>query len=36
MITFYKVNGVICFSERADLDFVKIDAPYGAEKLVWL
>ena len=30
MITFYKVNGVLCFSERADLDFVKVDAPYGA------
>ena len=36
MITFYKVNGVICFSDRDDLDFVKIDAPYGAEKMVWL
>ena len=36
MITFYKVNGVICFSERADLEYAKIEEPYGADSLVWL
>ena len=36
MITFYKVNGHICFSDRDDLDFVKVEEPWGVEKLTWL
>ena len=36
MITFYNVNGQICFSDIADLKFEKIEEPKNAEKLVWL
>ena len=36
MITFYSVNGQICFSDIADLKFEKIEEPKNAEKLVWL
>ena len=36
MITFYKVNGQICFSDRDDLDYAKMEEPWGAEKLTWL
>ena len=36
MITFYKVNGQICFSDREDLEFAKMEEPWGAEKLTWL
>lgn len=36
MITFYRVNGQICFSDLSDLGFEKIEDPKGAEKLVWL
>ena len=36
MITFYKVNGQICFSDVADLAYEKIDEPKSAEKLTWL
>ncbi len=36
MITFYNVNGHICFSDIADLAFEKIEAPQSAEKLTWL
>lgn len=36
MITFYKVNGQVCFSDIADLGFEKIEEPKSAEKLTWL
>lgn len=36
MITFYNVNGQICFSDIADLEFEKIEEPKSAEKLTWL
>ncbi|MBQ7796063.1 MAG: lactate dehydrogenase [Lachnospiraceae bacterium] len=35
-MTFYNVNGQICFSDIADLKFEKIKEPKNAEKLVWL
>ena len=36
MITFYNVNGHICFSDLADLAFEKIAEPKNAETLTWL
>ncbi len=36
MITFYRVNGHICFSDREDFAFEKIETPAGAEELIWL
>ncbi len=36
MITFYKVNDQICFSDMADLGFEKIEEPKSADKLTWL
>ena len=36
MITFYKVNGHICFSDRDDLPYAKIEEPWGVDKLTWL
>lgn len=36
MITFYNVNGQICFSDMADLAFEKIAEPKQAGKLTWL
>ena len=36
MITFYNVNGHICFSDLADLAFEKVAEPKNAETLTWL
>ncbi len=36
MIAYYKINGQICFSDRADLPYEKIGEPEGAETLTWL
>lgn len=36
MITYYKINGQLCFSDRADLPYEKIEKPEGAESLTWL
>lgn len=36
MITFYNINGEICFSDLADLPYEKMDAPESAGKLTWL
>ncbi|MBQ6835320.1 MAG: lactate dehydrogenase [Lachnospiraceae bacterium] len=36
MITFYNVNGHICFSDLADLAFEKAAEPKNAETLTWL
>ena len=36
MITFYNVNGHICFSDLADLTFEKIAEPKDAKTLTWL
>jgi len=36
MITYYKINGQICFSDRADLPYEKIGEPESAESLTWL
>lgn len=36
MVTFYNINGEICFSDLADLPYEKMEAPESAEKLTWL
>lgn len=36
MITFYNVNGHICFSDLADLAFENVAEPKNAETLTWL
>lgn len=36
MITFYNINGQICFSDRADLNYEKTEDPKHADRLTWL
>ena len=36
MITYYEIDGRLCFSDRADLPYEKIEEPEGAESLTWL
>lgn len=36
MITFYKINGQVCFSDCADLGYEKTEDPKQADRLTWL
>lgn len=36
MVTFYKIDGQICFSDLADLGYEKIADPKHADRLIWL
>lgn len=36
MITYYEIDGRLCFSDRVDLPYEKIGEPEGAESLTWL